>query len=161
MDREATLGVGGLIYGARWIAIVFIMMSSVPTASAQSEISSPTITALRETAATGTLAQWFEIARRGRRQCAVTLDGMTVFAGGCSFASSASTANVHLDNDKCWIDVGFTTKTRAWATIEPGMVSRTCGRRKFTAAERSMRFDDMVADGECFADNRFRICVTA
>jgi len=76
---------------------------------------SPTITSLREVAASGTLAQWFEVARRGRRQCTVTLDGVSIFAGGCSFASSASTANVHFDNDKCWVDVGFTTKTQAWA----------------------------------------------
>jgi hypothetical protein len=129
-------------------------------AEAQSAIS-PTIFNLRQTAETGTLAQWFEIARRGRRQCTLSLDGITIFAGGCSFASSASTANVNFENDKCWIDIGFTTKTRAWASIEPGMVSDTCGRRKFTAAERSMKFDDMVMLGECFADDRFRICVTA
>lgn len=129
-------------------------------AQAQTE-PSPTVTSLRQVAATGTLAQWFEIARRGRRQCAVTLDGVSMSAGGCSFASSASTANVHFDNDKCWVDVGFTTKTQAWASIEPGMVSGICGRRTFTAAERSMKFDDMAMMGECFADNRFRICVTA
>ena len=86
---------------------------------------------------------------------------MTIFAGRCSFTSSASTANINFENDKCWIDIGFTTKTRAWASIEPGMVSDTCGRRKFAAAERSMKFDDMAMMGECFADNRFRICVTA
>lgn len=129
-------------------------------AQAQTE-PSPTVTSLRQIATTGMLAQWFEIARRGRRQCTVSLDGMTIFVGGCSFTSSASTANINFENDKCWIDIGFTTKTRAWASIEPGMVSDTCGRRKFAAAERSMKLDDMAMMGECFADNRFRICVTA